>query len=423
LTAVVDAMRAAPLGDHPARARIIDGLVVVLVLGLAFSITLSEVTLVCLAVALLSGASVTTLHRPPLSVPLLSFAAWTLFAAAVSAEPADSLRATKTLLPLATFWIVLEALPSPAAARRFTTLLFTAVTGAAVASIVQVIGCPPGGNYGWPSHLPVVATFFQKCTRAHAFFSIYMTLAGVLTVVLALTLAAVGSFARPVLAAAAWLVGAVALGLTLVRGAWLGFGAGAAITFALGRRRLLAVALLVIFVAAAFAMPAVHRRLTTIGDPADDTTRDRLAMLAGGMRLVHEHPVAGIGPGQVKRLYPAYAPPEALRRHTSHLHNTPLQIAVERGVVGLALWLWIFIAFFVRAGRLLRRMPTSGTKDRALVIGALAAVATFLVSGLFEYNFGDTEVLLVTLAVMALPFVIERDLNERAAHDLTTHAA
>ena len=125
--------------------------------------------------------------------------------------------------------------------------------------------------------------------------------------------------------------------------------------------------------------------------------------------------MTGIGPGQVKRAYPIYAPPEALRRHTSHLHNTPLQIAVERGLVGLAFWLWIFVAFFVRAGRVLRRVPAAATADRALVIGALAAVTAFLVSGLFEYNFGDTEVLLVALSAMALPFVVERDLARRAA--------
>jgi hypothetical protein len=69
----------------------------------------------------------------------------------------------------------------------------------------------------------------------------------------------------------------------------------------------------------------------------------------------------------------------------------------------------------VKTGHILRHVPASATADRALVIGALAAVAAFLVAGLFEYNFGDTEVLLVTLAVMALPFVIERDLAERRA--------
>jgi O-antigen ligase len=97
------------------------------------------------------------------------------------------------------------------------------------------------------------------------------------------------------------------------------------------------------------------------------------------------------------------------------LHNTPLQIAVERGLVGLALWLWIFAAFFTRAWRVCRRVPADAVADRALVVGALAAVTAFLVAGLFEYNFGDTEVLLVTLSVMALPFVVERDLAGRPA--------
>jgi len=36
----------------------------------------------------------------------------------------------------------------------------------------------------------------------------------------------------------------------------------------------------------------------------------------------------------------------------------------------------------------------------------MAAIAAFLVAGLFEYNFGDTEVLLVAVALMALPFTV-----------------
>jgi O-antigen ligase len=414
LTAVADALRGVLSGERPARARAVDVLLVVLAVGLAFSITLSELTLLALAIALLVGGRADALRQAPLAPPLLAFAGWTLVAAALSAEPADSLRATRSLLPLASFWVVLAALPSGAAARRFATAVFVAVTAAALLSIVQVVGCPPDGSYGSWLHIAVVGVFFRKCTRAHAFFSIYMTLAGVLTVVLALTLPRLRGLPRPALAMLGWLTGAIALGLTLVRGAWLGFVVGGGVTVALARRRVLALVLLVTVPLGALAIPVVHRRLATIGDPADDTTRDRLAMAAAGLRLVREHPVAGIGPGQVKRLYPIYAEPEALRRHTSHLHNTPLQIAAERGVVGLALWLWIFVAFFVRAGRVLRRVPANAA-DRALVVGALAAVAAFLVSGLFEYNFGDTEVLLVALAVMALPFVVERDLARASA--------
>ncbi|HEY3101022.1 MAG TPA: O-antigen ligase family protein [Methylomirabilota bacterium] len=415
MTAVLATLRGTLPTERLDHARVVAALLFVLAAGLAFSITLSETTLVVLALVLVVGVSSDAVRRAPLIAPVAAFAGWTVVTAALSAEPADSLRATKTLLPLATMWVVLAALPSSVAARRFATALFVAVTAAALSSIVQVVTCPADGGYGAGPSIPVVGGFFRKCARAHAFFSIYMTLAGVLTVVLTLTLTRLRTVTRPLLATAAWLIGAVALGLTLVRGAWLGFVVGAGLMLSLMRRRLLAVAVLVVLVAAALAMPTVHRRIETIGDPADDTTRDRVAMLRGGLRLIREHPLAGVGPGQVKRLYPVYAPPEALRRHTSHLHNTPLQIAVERGLVGLALWLWIFLAFFVRAGRVLRRVPPAAVADRALVVGALAAVAAFLVSGLFEYNFGDTEVLLVTLAVMALPFVVERELESRAA--------
>ena len=75
-------------------------------------------------------------------------------------------------------------------------------------------------------------------------------------------------------------------------------------------------------------------------------------------------------------------------------------------MIGFGAWLWIFVAFFRRAGGLLVRLPAVAMEDRALVLGSLAAVATFLVAGLFEYNFGDTEVLLIALALMALPFAL-----------------
>jgi O-antigen ligase len=129
-------------------------------------------------------------------------------------------------------------------------------------------------------------------------------------------------------------------------------------------------------------------------------------MLEAGRRLVVEHPLTGVGPGQLKHVYAQVAPPEALRRSTSHLHNTPLQILAERGVVGLAAWLAIFAAFFVRGMAILRRLPREAAGDRALVLGSLAAVVAFLVAGLFEYSFGDTEVLLVAMALMALPFAL-----------------
>ena len=202
-----------------------------------------------------------------------------------------------------------------------------------------------------------------------------------------------------------------ALGLTYVRGAWLGFAAGALAAIAgLGRRGLVAAAALVIVAGGlVLALPTIRARVETIGDPNNDTTRDRMAMMLVGFDIVAAHPLTGIGPEGVKRVYPKMVPPEGMRRSTSHLHNTPLQIAAERGLVGLAAWLWIFVAFFHRAGAVWRRLPAADGEDRAVVLGSLAALVTFLVAGVFEYNFGDTEVLMVAMALMALPFAVAGD--------------
>ena len=390
-------------------------LVALLTIGLAASISLSEVVFAALAViAIVTGRAESRRQPPgpaaaswPLAVPIAAFAAWTVVSALVSARPLESLVAAKTIIWLAVVYVVLHSLPDRASAHRFATLLFVAVSVVAALSIAQVGFCPvvpeTTGLTGW---------FFHKCGRARGFFSIYMTLAGVLSLVLVATLpGVVRTGRRSWWMAAAWLAGVAALALTYVRGAWIGFAVGIAIcAVALGRRAVVLAAIVVIAIAGAAALPGVMDRAITLSH-GDDTARDRLAMLHGGWHIVREHLITGVGVGGVKRLYPSYAPPEALRHSTSHLHDTPLQILVERGVIGLALWVLIYATFFVRALRVLRTIPAAEGRDRALVLGAIAAVASFLVAGLFEYNFGDTEVLFVANAVMALPFVIERSLR------------
>jgi len=389
-----------------------DWLLVALTAGLAASITLSETTLVVLGFVLVLAPRGT---RPraswPLLGPLAAFAVWTLVAALASARPAESVLASRGLLTLAAFYVVLHALPDARAAERFLGGLLIAVAIVALASIVQVGFCPSSGTVD--STHAAVRLLMRKCGRARGFFSIYMTLAGVLVVVLVSALPRLALGGRLLAwAVPSWLAGILALGLTSVRGAWLGFVVGCAGCVLGLRRRWLVLAVLVLVLAGTFvAEPRLLDRVRTIGSAADETTRDRLAMLGTGLGLAIAHPIAGIGPGQVKNVYPSVASPEALRHSTSHLHNTPLQIVVERGLPGLGTWIAIWVGFFGAAWRVFKRLPPGDDGARALVLGSMAAIAAFLVAGLFEYNFGDTEVLLVALAVMALPFVIERDLD------------
>lgn len=383
-----------------------------LVVGMAVSITLAQSAFAALVVwlALARRAGLVQPLSWPLLAPILAFAAWSVVAALVSDHPGQSVFQLKSLFTLGLIFVIVNTLPDAAAARRFATRLVLALTGAAVFGVLQAASCP--GAAGASSGVALVDKFLRKCMRARAFYSIYMTLGGVLAMMLVGALprlARLGPDARWL--APAWIVSLAALALTYVRGAWVGLVAGAlTVAMGFGRRGVLAVlGMLLLAGALISALPAVRARVATIPDPSNATARDRLVMMGVGLRVVGAHPLAGIGPGGVKRVYPRMVPAEGLRRSTSHLHNTPLQIAVERGVLGLAGWLWLFVAFFRRARLILVRLPAEAAADRALVLGSMAAIVTFLVAGLFEHNFGDTEVLMVAVAFMALPFAVARN--------------
>jgi hypothetical protein len=49
-----------------------------------------------------------------------------------------------------------------------------------------------------------------------------------------------------------------------------------------------------------------------------------------------------------------------------------------------------------------------GPRDRMLAAMALASTAGMLAAGLFEYNFGDSEFLMLFLVLITLPFAAAR---------------
>ena len=79
-----------------------------------------------------------------------------------------------------------------------------------------------------------------------------------------------------------------------------------------------------------------------------------------------------------------------------------MQIAAERGLPALLLWLG-FIVYLSRD--LLKKIATS--RQPSLAAGGLAAVAAMLASGLFEYNFGDSEFLMLFLVLVTLPYAAD----------------
>jgi O-antigen ligase len=85
-------------------------------------------------------------------------------------------------------------------------------------------------------------------------------------------------------------------------------------------------------------------------------------------------------------------PPGAVFVH-GHLHNIFLHVTATTGFIGLAAFLFLLVSLFrLVAGNLRRALAPT---ERAVVIGSLGALTGFVVNGLFEWNFGDAEVVML----------------------------
>ncbi len=232
----------------------------------------------------------------------------------------------------------------------------------------------------------------------------YMTYSGVLMLVICAATARLvfGSRDRiwPALVMPALVV---ALSLTLSRNAWVGACVAIGLLLVLKDFRLSALLPVAVAVMFAWRPDGVTNRMMSMFDVQDPTNQDRLAMVEVGARIIADDPLTGVGPNMVPRVYQEYRPDYAINTTNPHLHNVPLQIAAERGLPALAVWVWFVVALSLALFRLFRQ-----GHERVLAATALAAIAAMLAAGLFEYNFGDSEFLMLFLVLVTLPFAALR---------------
>jgi O-antigen ligase len=127
-------------------------------------------------------------------------------------------------------------------------------------------------------------------------------------------------------------------------------------------------------------------------------------MFQMGIEMIRDHPVFGVGPDMVREVYALYRPMHAVQAENPHLHNVPLQIAAERGVPALAIWLWFMTLLVIGLIDSLKH-----GRHRMLAAAGLGALCSMITAGMFEYNFGDSEFLMLLLVLITLPFAADRD--------------
>jgi O-antigen ligase len=324
-------------------------------------------------------------------LPLLLYAGWTLVSAAFSPDRATSFADCKQLVLLLLVPLAYDIVDEDSA-----VMLTTAVLAAAALSALVGIG-----QYS-------ILHYDNLGLRPRSTLGLYMTFSGLMMLALILALSRVLFMTRsrlwPALVMPAL---SVVLALSLSRNAWVGAGCGVALLLMMRDFRLTAllpVAAAVFFTAA----PAqVLQRFYSIFNLQDLTVSDRFAMIRAGRRIVEAHPVFGVGPNMIEPTYPQFRDAGALLQTPSHLHNVPLQIAAERGLPALALWIWFVGAVVLGATTLYRTAPREGPL-RFLSAAAVAGAVAMLAAGMTEHNFGDSEFQIVFLALITLPFAVAR---------------
>ncbi len=135
----------------------------------------------------------------------------------------------------------------------------------------------------------------------------------------------------------------------------------------------------------------------------DNDSKERVFMWQSGWQMIKENPVLGIGLGNIHEIYEQYKSPEATHKGTENeLHSNLVQITVERGLLGIAAFIWLAVAFFIYGYKTVRLIPADNTFAKAVVLGGMTSVVAFLGAGLTETTYNDGIVITMLYFMMAL---------------------
>lgn len=271
-------------------------------------------------------------------------------------------------------------------------------------------------------------------SRITGFMGHWMTFSG--HMILALMMVGALYFFSADRRGAAWMIVASVImtaGLlaAYTRSMWLGaMGGGAYLIWMWRRWMILAIPVGIALVLVANPFAVRERALSAFQPHGDvDSNEHRVVTRKIGWEMIKAHPWFGVGPEQVFKQYKNYVPASVKlplpTGYYGHLHNIYIHYAAERGVPAMLALLWMLGQSLFDFFRGLRGIP-GGWRQRSekawVLHGSIAALIGVLLSGWYELNLGDSEVLGMVLAVIACGYVALQDLSGSTNIDATTDA-
>ena len=349
---------------------------------------------------------------PPGALWFACFTGWTLLSLLLNGDPAGGLPQVRKLY----VWLLLFVLVSTLrGAGDFKLILQGWLALGTVASLRGLWQF----WMKWQAAASSGTDFYQAYvgSRITGFMSHWMTFSSQMMVALlcggALLLFSAKTRKSRWLLAAALAPVSAALLLGFTRGIWIAAAAGA-VYLAWNWKKWSVLALpLAAALLLATGPASVQERLASLVRPhgETDSNQHRVVTWRTGMEMIRAHPLLGLGPEQVGKRFESYLPADISKPLPEgwygHLHNIYLQYAAERGLP--ALW-FLLLCFFAQTRRW-RRSLQSGFMPAWAFHAAMALLIGFLVTGFFEHNLGDSEVLQFYLATVAFGFAAARSVS------------
>jgi len=342
-----------------------------------------------------------------LGFALLAFLGWSLLSLAFSPDIWESLPQARKLFVFLALVVAFNAYERQGQIRRTVQAVVLAGAASALYGLVQFArdyrqitseGLPFYENY-----------ILHQIT---GFMSHWLTFGGQLLIVFLLAAsAAIFGKLSGAMRWAAWIAaGLAALALlgAFTRGIWLGTAAGLAYLLIRFKPRslwLLPTAALLLYALSPAWLQ--QRGLSILNTSTDSSNQSRVVMLWTGLNMIADNPWLGVGPQRTFTEFLHYKP-AGMPLPTAwygHLHNNYLQLAAERGIPCLLFWLWVLFEVFVLSLTLARSPSSEG---RALGHAAVAITIGLMVAGLFEFNLGDSEIMMPYLFLIAAGFAWTR---------------
>jgi putative inorganic carbon (hco3(-)) transporter len=381
-------------------------------IAILLSIAVSQI-LLALAVAflLLSGLP---LRWPRISIPLGLFLAWTLLALAFSPDPRFGIPSVRKMIVYLFLLVVYSAVRTLDEAKWLTLAWIAVGTFTAGRGLFQYAADIAGAKAAHEDFY-----HFYIADRIRGFMSHWMTFSGqelyILLLVLAFLLFAPGVKRYLWLLVPCGAVVGLALILSQTRTVWVA-ALVASLYLLWNWNKWAALALPVLLaVGLLFAPGEIQERVRSLSPVSPhgetDSNEHRKIVWRTGLRMMAAHPVFGVGPEEIRKseVFLAYLPSDVHQPlpegDYEHLHNIYIHYAAECGVpAALFLTIALVMAIF-DFHRALRMAPAGRSLRRFVLYAAMACVIGTMISGLFEKNLGDTEVLTMFLSIVSLGYL------------------